>query len=207
MCICERYLKRVVGQDECIPFVATLFVVLSKEEPSMVNVLLSMVFSKCVLPRLNTRQCLQKVVEISNGSAEESAQWIPEEYARFKLLMEICAQTVSKNPDALRGLNLIHFLLNEALRGAVIPVSTIFVINTIFSIDLKHYRKRFPSEFAEFVNKSKAICELDWKVIIRQTIDSVAQEMTLTDRALTLMTSKNAALVQNLKATLSTIKI
>lgn len=169
----------------------------------MFNVLLSMIIHKCVLARLNTRQCLEQILKISNGPAEESAQWISEEYARFKLLIQICALTTAKNPEILRGVNLIHWLLSEALRAPAIPVSTPFVINTIFSINLSTYQKRFSDEFIEFVNKSKAITQLDWPAIIRQTLDADAPDMPFTGRAQTLMTAKNAVLIQTLKATLS----
>jgi hypothetical protein len=79
------------------------------------------------------------------------------------------------------------------------------VINTIFSVNLFNYNRRNSSEFANFLSKSKEICELDWPVIIRQTIE--AADINFNDRAYTLVTAKNAVLIQNLRATLSSINI
>lgn len=147
---------------------------------------------------------LEHVIKLSNGPAEESAQWVSEEYARFRLLAEICSMTTMKNQEILRGLNLLQFFLNEALRGQIIPISTPFVINTILSINLSNYQKRFPSEFTDLINKSNSISELDWPIIIRQTLDN--SELKLTDRAITLITAKNSVLIQNLKSTIVSIK-
>ncbi|KAI6189551.1 hypothetical protein M3Y97_00020700 [Aphelenchoides bicaudatus] len=186
MCICDRYLKRVVGQDSCIMFVATLFIVLMKNEP----------------------QFLRQVLSISNGPAEQSAQWLNEEQARFKLLIQICALTTTKTVDHMQGQELIRFLLTEATSHAPsIPIATPFVLNTILSIDMKNYRKHQPAEFANLVQKARSICDLNWSVVIRTSIGTSDSDISFTDRALTLMTTKNAALIQNLKTTISSIKI
>lgn len=111
----------------------------------------------------------------------------------------------SKNNETLKGPNLIKFLFKEALKAPAIPISTPFVINTILSANLTKYLRSNSSEYAVFINKSKEICELDWPVIIRQTVEAALSDIQLNDRAYTLMTAKNSVLVQNLRATISSL--
>lgn len=146
-------------------------------------------------------------MQISDGPAEQSAQWLSEEQARFKLLIKICSLTMTKSQDGMQGQELIKFLLNEALKAPAIPIATIFVVNSILSTDLPYFQKRQPEAFSDLVRKARLICDLDWAIIIRTTIDAAKPDVQFTNRALTLMTTKNSVLLQNLKTTIASIKI
>ncbi|KAI6233557.1 hypothetical protein M3Y99_00891000 [Aphelenchoides fujianensis] len=193
--ICERYLKRMVNDEQAATAIAQLFAVLIKQRPDMFSVLLCCVFSQCVLPRLT------RISELADGAAEDVTVFVATETSRFKLLAHVCAVTPST--DERSGVALLFFLLDEALNAPLVPIATAFVLSRILGVAGRQLRAKNARRFADICGRARALVDADWPQVIRDAVDATPELGFDAPSKANVLVARNNAMLQQLRSTLA----
>ncbi|KAI6218544.1 hypothetical protein M3Y99_01703700 [Aphelenchoides fujianensis] len=201
--ICERYLKRMVNDEQAAVAIAQLFAVLIKQRPELFAVFLCCVFSQCVLPRLDARECLTRISELADGAAEDVTVFVATETARFKLLAHVCAVTPST--DERSGVALLFFLADEALNSPLVPIATAFVLSRILAVAGRQLRAKNARRFADVCGRARALVDADWPQVIRDAVDAAPELGFAAQSKANILVARNNAMLQQLRSTLAAL--